>query len=181
MPTPRSPARSSTRSSSSPKSLTGRVELEHLSENSFGSLLPARGYFYLKSLGDFLFALLMLPVVLPVMAAIALAIRCDSKGPVLFRQKRIGHAGKRITVYKFRTMRSRSTSTDERRAAITNHDDDRITRVGRILRNLRLDELPQIINILKWRDELDRPAARGRGAVRLVHRASCPSTATATS
>ena len=131
------------------ESLTGRVELEHLSENSFGSLLPARGYFYLKSLGDFLFALLMLPVALPVMGAIALAIKLDSQGNVLFRQKRIGHAGKRITVYKFRTMRPVDIA-DERLAAITNHDDDRITKVGRTLRNLRLDELPQIINILKW-------------------------------
>ena len=50
------------------ESLTGRVELEHLSENSFGSLLPARGYFYLKALGDFLFALVLLPLALPVMA-----------------------------------------------------------------------------------------------------------------
>ena len=131
------------------ESLTGRVEIEQLSENSFGSLLPARGYFYLKSLGDFLFALLMLPLALPVMGVIALAIKLDSKGPVLFRQKRIGHAGKQIVVYKFRTMRPVEIE-DERRAAITNHDDERVTRVGRVLRNLRLDELPQIINILKW-------------------------------
>jgi lipopolysaccharide/colanic/teichoic acid biosynthesis glycosyltransferase len=131
------------------ESLTGRVELEHLSENSFGSLLPARGYFHLKGLIDFLFALLILPVVLPVMAVVAFAIRLDSRGTVLFRQKRVGHAGKRITVYKFRTMHPVDIE-DERRAAITNHDDDRVTRVGRTLRNLRLDELPQIINILKW-------------------------------
>jgi lipopolysaccharide/colanic/teichoic acid biosynthesis glycosyltransferase len=131
------------------ESLTGRVELEHLSENSFGSLLPARGYFHLKGLIDFLFALLILPVVLPVMAVVAFAIRLDSRGTVLFRQKRVGHAGKRITVYKFRTMHPVNIE-DERRAAITNHDDDRVTRVGRTLRNLRLDELPQIINILKW-------------------------------
>ena len=129
--------------------LTGRVELEHLSENSFGSLLPARGYFYLKSLGDFLFALLVLPVVLPVMGAIAVAITLDSKGTVLFRQKRVGHAGKLITVYKFRTMRPVAVE-DERRAAMTGDGDDRVTKVGRVLRNLRLDELPQIINILKW-------------------------------
>jgi lipopolysaccharide/colanic/teichoic acid biosynthesis glycosyltransferase len=131
------------------ESLTGRVELEHLSENSFGSLLPARGYFYLKSLGDFLLAVLMLPIVIPLMGAIALAIKLDSKGTVLFRQKRVGHAGKRITIYKFRTMHPVAIE-DERRAAITNDDDDRVTRVGRVLRRLRIDELPQIINILKW-------------------------------
>jgi lipopolysaccharide/colanic/teichoic acid biosynthesis glycosyltransferase len=131
------------------ESLTGRVELEHLSENSFGSLLPARGYFYLKGLIDFLFALLMLPIAIPVMAVCAIAIRAESKGPVLFRQKRVGHAGKSIIVYKFRTMRPVEIE-DERRAAITNHDDERVTRVGRWLRTLRLDELPQIFNILRW-------------------------------
>ena len=131
------------------ESLTGRVELEHLSENSFGSLLPARGYLYLKATADFLFALLLLPVVLPLMAVIAIAIRLDSSGPALFRQKRVGHSGKLITVYKFRTMQV-LPAADERRAAMTQDDDDRITKVGHILRKLRIDELPQIINILKW-------------------------------
>jgi lipopolysaccharide/colanic/teichoic acid biosynthesis glycosyltransferase len=131
------------------ESLTGRVELDHLSENSFGSLLPARGYFYMKSLGDFLFALVLLPLALPLMAAVALGIRAEGRGPVLFRQARIGYAGTRITVYKFRTMRLVSVE-DERRAAMTGKDDDRITRVGAFLRRTRLDELPQIFNILKW-------------------------------
>ncbi|MFL6752038.1 MAG: sugar transferase [Sphingomicrobium sp.] len=131
------------------ESLTGRVELEQLSENSFGSLLPARGWFYLKGLVDFLWAVAILPAALPLMAACAVAIRIDSKGPVLFRQKRVGHAGKRITVYKFRTMREVPIE-DERSAAMTSHGDERITRAGKLLRTLRLDELPQIINILKW-------------------------------
>ncbi|MCL6728573.1 sugar transferase [Sphingomonas hankyongi] len=131
------------------ESLTGRVELEQLSENSFGSLLPARGYFYLKSFGDFILALLLLPVALPVMALIAVAIRLESRGPALFRQKRVGHTGKNFTVYKFRTMLPVEIG-DERHAAITQDDDDRVTRAGRFLRNTRLDELPQIFNILKW-------------------------------
>lgn len=131
------------------ESLTGRVELEHLSENSFGSLLPARGYFYLKGLVDFVGALIVLPIALPLMGVIAIAIRLDSKGPVLFRQKRIGHAGRSITVYKFRTMHCLE-AVDERSAAMTKDGDDRITRVGHLLRYLRVDELPQIFNILKW-------------------------------
>ncbi len=131
------------------ESLTGRVELEHLSENSFGSLLPARGYFYLKSVVDFLFAVAVLPLALPLMGLIAVAIRLDGPGAILFRQKRIGHAGKRITVYKFRTMRP-GNIVNEREAAMTSAEDIRITRAGRILRQLRLDELPQIFNILKW-------------------------------
>jgi lipopolysaccharide/colanic/teichoic acid biosynthesis glycosyltransferase len=131
------------------ESLTGRVELEHLSENSFGSLLPARGYFHLKGLVDFTVALLLLPLALPVMAVVAVAIRIDRSGPALFRQKRVGHAGRSIIVYKFRTMREVEVA-DERSAAMTRSDDDRITAVGRLLRKLRIDELPQIINILKW-------------------------------
>ena len=131
------------------ESLTGRVELEHLSENSFGSLVPAQGYFYLKGLLDFLFALLILPAVLPAMVVIGMLIRMDSKGPALFRQKRVGHAGRPITIYKFRTMRV-ADDCDDSSAAMTKNDDDRVTRIGRLLRNLRLDELPQIINILKW-------------------------------
>ncbi len=133
------------------ESLTGRVELEHLSENSFGSLVPARGYFYLKGLIDFTWALAILPAALPAMALIAVAIKIDSPGPVLFRQKRVGHAGRTIVVYKFRTMKPvEIDEDDERAAAMTKDGDDRVTRVGRVLRQLRLDELPQIFNILKW-------------------------------
>ena len=131
------------------ESLTGRVQLEQLSENSFGSLLPARGYFYLKGLADFLVAIAILPLALPFMLLIAAWIRLDSPGPALFRQLRVGHAGRRITVYKFRTMQQVGVE-HERHAAMTQDDDQRITRAGRILRTLRIDELPQIINILKW-------------------------------
>jgi lipopolysaccharide/colanic/teichoic acid biosynthesis glycosyltransferase len=130
------------------ESLTGRVELTQLSENSFGMLVPNRSYFYLKSLLDFGLAVVALPFVLPVMVLAAIAIRLDDGGPVLFRQVRVGHAGVPITVYKFRTMRQVSFE-DERLAAITNEADERITRVGRFLRHTRIDELPQVFNILK--------------------------------
>jgi lipopolysaccharide/colanic/teichoic acid biosynthesis glycosyltransferase len=131
------------------ESLTGRVELEKLSENSFGSLVPSRGYFYFKSAIDFAFAAMCLPLLLPLFALIAALIRLDSKGPVLFRQTRVGYAGRKIVVYKFRTMRT-SNLADEREAAITRDRDNRITRVGRVLRHLRLDEIPQVFNILKF-------------------------------
>ena len=131
------------------ESLTGRVELEHLSENSFGSLVPVRGYFYLKGFADFLLAVLLLPFVVVPMAMVAILIRLDSPGPALFRQRRVGQAGRPITVFKFRTMRM-IIAEDERLAAMTGADDDRVTRVGRVLRKTRIDELPQIINILLW-------------------------------
>lgn len=131
------------------ESLTGRVELEHLSENTFGALLPSRGYFYAKGVIDFLVALIALPLALPLMAAIAIAIRLEGGGSVLFRQQRVGHAGSGFTVYKFRTMRP-GPIDDARSAAATVIDDSRITAVGRQLRKYRLDELPQIFNILRW-------------------------------
>jgi lipopolysaccharide/colanic/teichoic acid biosynthesis glycosyltransferase len=135
------------------ESLTGRVELEHLSENSFGSLLPALGYFYLKSLADFLFAVLILPFAIPVMAIASAAILLDDGGPVLFRQRRVGHAGRIFTAYKFRTMRSiddggERDDDDVRKSLATDDSDPRITRIGRVIRKYRIDELPQIINIL---------------------------------
>jgi lipopolysaccharide/colanic/teichoic acid biosynthesis glycosyltransferase len=131
------------------ESLTGRVEIDHLSENSFGSLVPARGYFHLKTLIDWLFAAAVLPLALPFMAGAALAILLDDGGPVLFRQNRVGHRGHRFEVVKFRTMRMGSHhAVDARAAAITGDLDPRITRVGSLLRRSRLDELPQIFNIL---------------------------------
>ena len=133
------------------ESLTGRVELEHISENSFGSLVPARGYFHLKELMDVLFALAVLPFYLVVTLFVAVAIRIEGPGGVFFRQQRIGHAGKPIEVIKFRTMKPLPVHEvdTERHSAITAVDDDRITRVGRWLRRTRIDELPQIWNVLK--------------------------------
>ena len=130
------------------ESLTGRVEIDHLSENSFGSLLPASGYFYLKTVIDWVVAMLALPLIAPVMMGAALAIMTDDGGPVFFRQKRVGHRGRTFTVLKFRTMRAGGPGVDPRTAAMTGHFDPRITRVGAFLRRTRIDELPQILNIL---------------------------------
>jgi lipopolysaccharide/colanic/teichoic acid biosynthesis glycosyltransferase len=129
------------------ESLTGRVAIDHLSENSFGSLVPARGYFHLKSAADWVVAVLALPLALPVMAGIALAIRFDSPGPVLFRQRRVGRAGVPFDMLKFRTMVVRQANGDIDEV-ITGDGDPRVTRVGARLRKARLDELPQIFNIL---------------------------------
>jgi lipopolysaccharide/colanic/teichoic acid biosynthesis glycosyltransferase len=132
------------------ESLTGRVEITHLSENSFGSLVPVRAYMAVKHLADFLLALALLPAALPAMALCALAIRVHDGAPVLFRQKRVGRAGREITVNKFRTMRPvTDLDPDDRRAAMTGDSDVRITRLGGFLRRSRLDELPQLWNILK--------------------------------
>lgn len=80
------------------------------------------------------------------MAIIALLIRMDSKGPIIFKQKRLGQHQKIFTVYKFRTMCDHAY---EKGGVATRSDDPRITRVGAILRRTSLDELPQMINIFK--------------------------------
>lgn len=132
------------------ESLTGRVEVDHLSENSFGSLVPTRSYFHLKEVADWLFALAVLPIVIPVMLGAALAILLDDGRPILFRQKRVGHRGRLFEVLKFRTMRvEMDPASDPLDAAMTRRLDPRVTRVGALLRRNRIDELPQIFNILR--------------------------------
>jgi lipopolysaccharide/colanic/teichoic acid biosynthesis glycosyltransferase len=133
------------------ESLTGRVELEHLSENSFGLLLPGQAYFYIKAAIDLAFATIALPLALPILAAAALAIKLEGGGPILFRQSRLGHAGRTFTMHKFRTMREIEPVNDEeaKAALATSNSDARVTRVGAVLRRWRIDELPQIFNILK--------------------------------
>ncbi|MEW6255306.1 MAG: sugar transferase [Pseudomonadota bacterium] len=129
--------------------LTGRVEIQHLSENTLGSLNPNDGYLKLKALFDFLLAITALTLLWPIMVGIGLAVKADSPGPALFRQKRTGLRGRVFTVYKFRTMVVSAPLSEPRDYSKTHAEDARITRVGRFLRRSRLDELPQILNILK--------------------------------
>lgn len=132
------------------ESLTGKVELEHLSENSFGTLSPLSAYMSVKHIFDMAFALIALIALFPVLIIIAIAIRLDSAGPVLFRQIRIGYQGRPFRVYKFRTMATADpASEDALEAAKTKNDDARVTRLGAFLRRSRIDELPQLINIVK--------------------------------
>ena len=127
------------------ESLTGRVEIEHLSENSLGSLLPSSVYLKFKRLGDTLAALLALPVILLAGGLAALLIKLEDGGPVFFTQPRMGHRGRVFTIFKFRTMRVDAPEGGH----FTERDDPRITRIGKMLRHYRLDELPQVINILR--------------------------------
>jgi lipopolysaccharide/colanic/teichoic acid biosynthesis glycosyltransferase len=133
------------------ESLTGKVELEHLSENNFGSLSPLRAYMSVKHVFDALAALVGLVLLVPVFLAIAIVIRLDSPGPVLFRQMRIGYQGRPFKVFKFRTMTHKPNldAEDMLDAAKTKTDDQRVTKSGVFLRQSRLDELPQLLNVLK--------------------------------
>lgn len=132
------------------ETLTGRLEIEHLSENTLGSLNPNDMFLKVKQAVDWLIALVVMAVLIPVFFIIAIAIRIESRGPAIFRQQRMGYRGQVFTLYKFRTMRSEETAlSDERDRAITKADDSRVTRLGHFLRRTRIDELPQMINILR--------------------------------
>lgn len=99
-----------------------------------------------KRLFDIVFALLGLVLTLPLFAVIALLIKRDSEGPVFYRAPRVGKDGKPFKMLKFRTM---VANADKIGGPSTANDDPRITRVGRFLRRYKLDELPQLINVLK--------------------------------
>jgi len=127
------------------ESLTGRVQLGHLYENRYGSLQPDEGYELLKRSLDMLTVLVLMPVALPLMAITALAIRLDSPGSALFTQQRMGFQCRPFTVYKFRSM-----FIDHQGTGFTQDGEDpRITRVGKVIRKYRLDELPQLFNVIK--------------------------------
>ena len=132
------------------ESLTGRVAIEHLSENTLGSLIPGLVYGKVKRAVDFIAALVALPFLAPVFLLVGIAIRLDTTGPAFFRQERMGYRGFPFHMVKFRTMRvDAAGNPDPREAARTDADDPRVTRVGRFLRRTRLDELPQVFNVLK--------------------------------
>lgn len=98
-----------------------------------------------KRVFDLVVAALGLLLAAPVMAVIAVAIKCDSRGPVLFRQDRVGRGGRIFRIHKFRTM---VVDAAVRGPALTVGADTRITRVGHFLRRSKLDELPQLLDVL---------------------------------
>ena len=101
---------------------------------------------FVKPICDRIVAFLVLVIALPLFLVLALAIKCDSTGPVFFRQERLGLLGKVFRIYKFRSM-THDNST--RVGSVTVFENDpRITRIGKFIRNTSIDELPQLINIL---------------------------------
>ncbi|MEE4317749.1 MAG: sugar transferase [Erythrobacter sp.] len=144
---------------------SGQVKINHLSENDLGSLIPNVSYMALKRLIDVVGALVLLPFCLVAFALIGALIRIDSPGNAFFIQERVGFRGETFRMIKFRTMRQRDPAADgeaAREDAMTRAEDDRITRIGALLRKTRIDELPQIFNILKGEMSFigPRPEAR---------------------
>jgi lipopolysaccharide/colanic/teichoic acid biosynthesis glycosyltransferase len=100
----------------------------------------------MKRAFDIVMAFTTLFLLIPLMIVVAMCIKLDSEGPVLFRQQRVGRGFRPFWIYKFRTMRK---SVGQDGSQVTVGNDSRITRVGRFLRQTKLDELPQLINILR--------------------------------
>lgn len=125
--------------------ITGKVLLDHLYANEYGSLTPREDYEVIKRGIDIIATLILIPVLAPAMLLTALAIRLDSPGKALFCQQRMGFHCRPFTVYKFRSMYMGMNGTGFTQKG----NDPRITRVGRLIRKCRLDELPQLFNVLK--------------------------------
>ena len=109
-------------------------------------LAKRKGSLLLKRCFDIVVSALMLLVLSPVFLVLAIAIKLDSPGPVFYRQVRVTQYGKEFRIFKFRSMVS---DADKRGSLVTVSGDSRITRVGHIIRNCRLDELCQLIDILR--------------------------------
>jgi lipopolysaccharide/colanic/teichoic acid biosynthesis glycosyltransferase len=137
-------------------------------------ILRRRGYQITKRLIDLTLSLLALPIALPVFLICAVAIALDSPGPVFFVQNRVGKGGRRFKLYKFRTMYHNCDTAGHRAfmKAFVNGEmdgkvngkgvykpfsDQQLTRVGRVLRKTSLDELPQLINVIKGEMSLVGP------------------------
>ena len=110
----------------------------------YDSLSRRRAGLALKRIFDLVMSVLLIIILSPAMLVIAVAVALDSPGGVFYRQRRVTTYGKEFRIFKFRTMRS---DADRIGPAVTSGEDARITRVGKVLRGCRLDELPQLFNV----------------------------------
>lgn len=108
-------------------------------------LKTRKASFFLKRVFDVLASSVMLVILLPVFLILAIAIKLDSPGPVFYRQDRITQYGKRFRIHKFRTM----VQNADKGAQVTVNNDSRITRVGKFIRDCRLDEIAQLIDVIE--------------------------------
>jgi exopolysaccharide biosynthesis polyprenyl glycosylphosphotransferase len=126
---------------------TGRIPMVHLAEGwELSQPVSRSSYAPYKRVLDVILVGITLPIWLVVCAGVALVVRLDSPGPILYRQERVGREGRTFVLTKFRTM---VANAEETGPAFATLDDPRITRVGRFLRKSRLDEFPQLFTVLR--------------------------------
>ena len=138
--------------------MMGKVKISHLGDIPLIKLESepfARKDMAMKRGIDLIFSILILLFSAPLMFLISIGIKIDSRGPVLYKQERVGHKGRIYDVYKFRSMYKEAEL--ETGPILARKDDERITRVGYFLRKLHLDEIPQFFNILKGEMSLVGP------------------------
>jgi lipopolysaccharide/colanic/teichoic acid biosynthesis glycosyltransferase len=111
----------------------------------YNILKNRKGSLALKRVFDVVVAIILFIILLPIFIMISIAIKVDSKGPVMFRQVRVTQYGKQFRIFKFRTM---VNNADKIGSQVTTKNDLRVTKVGKLLRTLRLDEIPQLLNII---------------------------------
>jgi exopolysaccharide biosynthesis polyprenyl glycosylphosphotransferase len=146
----------------------GALGLVHRDEIGMTTLLVSTGPLGLRARAlkravDVGASLAALTVALPVLLLAAAAIKLEDGGPVLFRQNRVGRRNQMFSIYKLRTMKVHRADGDGRRSA--SKDDDRVTRVGRFLRRTSIDELPQLLNVLKGEMSLVGPRPHAIGSL----------------
>jgi exopolysaccharide biosynthesis polyprenyl glycosylphosphotransferase len=140
--------------------MTGRVPVEHIN-NNWAVVLPIDGgkafnpYPFLKRLLDIVLAVIGLIVLLLLLPLLALAIRFNSVGSIFYSQVRVGLNGRHFRILKFRTMIANAEAVTG--AVYSSQNDPRVTRVGRLMRKARLDELPQLVNVLRGEMSLIGP------------------------
>lgn len=139
------------------------VNTEPLVDISNAHISPAA--VNLKRLGDIFLSTLALIVLMPIMAIIAIIVKCDSEGPIFYRQERIGYHKKPFNIIKFRSMR---TDAESNGPALASDNDPRITRFGHFMRKYRIDELPQFWNVLKGDMSLVGPRPERDYYIRLI-------------
>jgi exopolysaccharide biosynthesis polyprenyl glycosylphosphotransferase len=145
--------------------LPGRVEVHHLGGRPYLGFASAARVSWLKRAGDLVFGALLLAGLAPLLLAVAVAIRLDSRGPIFYRQVRVGKDGRPFRMVKFRSMRADADRLVEQLRARNEASgplfkiraDPRVTRVGRLLRRTSLDELPQLLNVLRGEMSLVGP------------------------
>ncbi|KAE8177944.1 exopolysaccharide biosynthesis polyprenyl glycosylphosphotransferase [Photobacterium carnosum] len=126
--------------------LEGKVQTKHLMENAIGSLQPNPLYMTFKRIWECVIIVATLPITLPIMAITAILIKLENPGPAMFIQERVGQGGQLFRIYKFRSMTVKEVGAEDKFATA---EQARVTRIGKIIRKVRIDELPQFFNVLK--------------------------------
>jgi len=139
------------------ESITGKSPLNHYGELASHDLTPSQAYLTAKRLLESVLILASSPVSVPLIIIVAIAVKLESKGPAFFIQKRVGKGGREFNMYKVRSMFVNTVECSASETTVKN--DPRITKVGRLIRTSRIDEIPQFLNVLKGEMALIGPRA----------------------